>query len=46
MNNSKDFGERAPLTDVETIKDLVRDNSGPLIELLNLDKGLLVTAIV
>ena len=33
MNNSKDFGEKALLTDVEAIKDLVRDNSGLLIEL-------------
>ena len=33
MNNIKDIGERALLTDVEATKDLVRDNSGLLIEL-------------
>jgi hypothetical protein len=33
------FDERSPRTNVEAIKDLVGDNSGPLAELWNLDKG-------
>jgi len=31
--------ERSPSTNVEAVKDLVRDNSGPLAELWNLNKG-------
>ena len=30
------------MTYVETIKDLVGDNAGPLVKFHNLDKGLLV----
>ena len=33
------FDERSPSNNVEAIKDLVRDNPGPLAELWNLDKG-------
>jgi len=33
------FDERSPSNNVEAVKDLVRDNPGPLAELWNLDKG-------
>jgi len=33
------FDERSPSTNVEAVMDLVGDNSGPLAELWNLDKG-------
>ena len=32
----------SPITYVETIVDLVGDNTGPLVKFHNLDKGLLV----
>jgi hypothetical protein len=33
------FGERARSTTLRPLKDLVRDNPGPLTEFWNLDKG-------
>jgi hypothetical protein len=33
------FDERSPVNYVEAVKDLGRDNPGPLAELWNLDKG-------
>ena len=35
----------SPRNNVEAFKDLVRDNTGPLTELYNLDKGCLAVAL-
>jgi len=40
------FDERSPRTNVGAIIDPARDNSGPLAELWNLDKGCRVAAHV
>ncbi|MBW1717924.1 MAG: hypothetical protein JRJ77_19425 [Deltaproteobacteria bacterium] len=38
------YQRESPITSVETVLDLVRDNTGPLTEPYNLDKGLWVAA--